>query len=189
MSKIDLSRNVVPDEYSRGRSSLTFLLWLVVQQTLFNWAPRPFDGWRRFWLRLFGAKIGRNVRVRPHVTVEFPWRLSVGENSSIGEHAWLYSVAPIAIGNNCVISQYAKLVTGSHDIRARDFSLVTAPINVSDNAWVCANAFVGPGVSIGEGAVLGACSCTFEDIPPWTVFCGMRATYLGDRTLLGFSEA
>jgi putative colanic acid biosynthesis acetyltransferase WcaF len=180
---IDLSVNVVPSDYSAGRNGFVVLLWFIVQTTLFNLMPRPFYAWRRFWLIVFGAKIASNVRIRPNVIVEFPWRLEIGENSSIGDHAWIYTVAPITIGKNCVISQYAKLVTGSHDVTSSKFVLKTAPIVIEDNSWVGANAFVGPGVTVSEGSVLAACTTAFKNLEPWKIYGGTGATFIKDRIL------
>lgn len=186
---VDIAVNTVPSDYSPGRHPLIILLWFLVQSFLFNLAPRPFYRWRRFWLVLFGARIGANVRVRPHVVVEFPWRLEVGENTSIGDHAWIYNLAPIRIGSNCVVSQYAKLVTGSHDVSSPVFELKTAPVVLEDNSWVGAAAFVGPGVTLGEGAVLAACAGAFKDLEPWKIYGGSGATYIKDRCLKSANSA
>ena len=183
---VDLSINVVQNDYSAGRSRLVVLLWFVVQSSIFNLLPRPFYAWRRFLLILFGAKIAQNVKIRPNVIIEFPWRLEIGENSSIGDYAWIYTLAPITIGRNCVISQYSKLVTGSHDVKSRTFDLKTAPIVIEDNSWVGANAFVGPGVTVGEGVVLAACATTLKSLEPWKIYGGGNASYIKDRVVTNY---
>jgi len=179
----DISVNTVPDNYSLGRHKVVVFLWQLIQNTIFNWVPRPFYGWRRFWLRAFGATIGRNVRVRPKVIVEFPWRLTVGDNSTIGEYAWIYNLAPIVIGHDCVISQYAKLVTGSHDARDSHLCLEVKPIVINDCSWIGAGVFIGPGVTIGEGTVVGAQAAIFKDLPSWKIVTSSNSLRIKDRVI------
>ena len=180
---IDISTNTVPKNYSRGRTAFLCLVWLIVQSTIFDIFPRPFHGWRCLLLRLFGAKIGRSVKIRPGVRIEFPWRLTIGDYSAIGDNVWLYNLAPIIIGKHSVISQYAKLVTGSHDPHSCRFELLVKPIIIGNYAWIGANSFVFPGVTIEEGALLGACSAACKDIPSWTICAGNPATFIKKRDL------
>ncbi len=181
--RYDITVNVVPQGYSMGRARIIVLLWQLVQSTLYSWAPRPFYGWRRFWLRAFGARLGHNVRIRPNVTVEFPWRLTIGDNSTVGDYAWIYTLAPITIGRNCVVSQYVRLVTGSHDARDRNLCLVVKPIVVGDCSWIGSGAFIGPGVTIGEGTVVGAQTNIFKDLPPWKIVTNSSSLQIKDRTI------
>jgi putative colanic acid biosynthesis acetyltransferase WcaF len=169
---VDVSTNAVPEGYSRGANGFVVLLWQLVQNTLFAWSPRPCYGWRRLLLRLFGAQIGAAVRVRPSVRIEFPWRLAIGEHSSVGDDAWLYTLGEIRIGRGCVISQKAFLCTGTHDPDDPRMTLVVRPIIVGDGAWVGADVFVAPGVEIGELTVVGARSSVFRSMPPNMVCLG-----------------
>ncbi|MBM3472606.1 MAG: colanic acid biosynthesis acetyltransferase WcaF [Armatimonadetes bacterium] len=182
-SRVDISRNTVPEGYSRGRSWLVVLLWWLVQDTLFRWSPRPAYGWRRWLLRLFGARLGPNVRIRPTVRVEFPWRLNIGEFSTIGDEACLYSLAEIGIGDHCVISQRAFLCTGSHDPDHPQMTLIVAPITVGDGAWLAADVFVAPGVEIGAETVVGARSAVFHSLPPGMVCYGSPCRPMRQRRL------
>lgn len=138
---------------------------------------------RNLILRLFGAKIPMNSLVYNSCKIWMPWNLTVGYDSCIGPHTQLYNKAPIIIGDNVVVSQGANLCTASHDISDSSHSLVTAPIVIRDRAWVASDAFVGMGVTIGEGAVVGARGCVFKDVEPWTVVGGNPAKFIKKRVI------
>lgn len=176
--RVDLSR--YRNEHSRA-SQAARLLWSVTWLLFFRTSPRLLRGWRRWLLRAFGARVGRGVYVCPSVRVWAPWNLEVGDHSWIGDEVDCYCVGAIRIGANAVVSQYTFLCTASHDIADPTFSLITAPIRVGDCAWVAADAFVGPGVTVGEGAVVGARSSVFRDVEPWTVVAGNPARRIRNR--------
>ena len=132
---------------------------------------------------MFGARIGRDVLVRPSVRITYPWKVSIGDRSWIGDYAELYSLGEIEIGSDSVVSQYAYLCTGSHDHRAIGFDIYAKPIRVEDEAWVSAGAFVGPGVTIGQGSVIAARSVVLSDTIPFKIYAGSPAVIRGDRTL------
>jgi len=132
---------------------------------------------------LFGAEIGPNVVIKPHTKVKFPWRLRIGENSWIGENVWIDNLADVSIGSNACISQGAYLCTGSHDWNAPKFDLIVKPIVIADGAWVAAKSTVGPGVTIGEGAVLGLGSTTSKDLEPWSIYSGTPAVFVKKRQI------
>ncbi len=139
---------------------------------LFRPSPRPFHAWRAALLRLFGAKIGRGVHVYPRAREWAQWKLEMGDESGVADDAILYSMAPIVLGRRVVVSQGAHLCAGTHDFEDPGFPLVAKPIRVGDRAWIAAEAFVHPGVTIGEGAVIGARSVVTGDMPAWTVCAG-----------------
>jgi putative colanic acid biosynthesis acetyltransferase WcaF len=176
----DLEQFRVPPGF-RGRSGPVVLLWQIVQSTLFAMSPRPLYGWRRALLRLFGAKIGRKVLVRPSACIAFPWKLEVGDFSWIGDHVDLYNLDRIYIGCHSVISQRSYLCTASHDVNDIAFSYITGPIVVADEVWVASDVFVAPGVTIGRGAVVGMRSLVLDDIPPEQVAFGQPAKARGRR--------
>ena len=176
----DLSRFRVPPGF-RGRSGPVVLLWQLVQSTLFGFSPQPFYGWRRSLLRLFGAKIGRNVLLRPTARIAFPWKLEIGDFSWIGDHVELYSLDRITIGSHAVVSQRSYLCTASHDMSDLAFSYLTGPIVVGDQVWLASDVFVAPGVTIGRGAVVGTRSTVFGDIPPEQVAFGEPARVMRKR--------
>ena len=157
------------------------VLWQFVQSTLFALSPQPFFAWRRFLLRLFGAKIGRKVLLRPTVRVTYPWKTEIGDYSWVGDHVELYSLDCISIGSHSVISQRSYLCTGSHDMADLAFSYITAPITVGDQVWIASDVFVAPGVKVGKGAVVGARSTVFRDVPPEVVAIGEPARVLRHR--------
>jgi putative colanic acid biosynthesis acetyltransferase WcaF len=170
----DLAKFRVPPGF-RGRSAPIVLLWQFVQATLFGLSPQPFYGWRRGLLRIFGAKIGRSVLVRSTARFTYPWKVEVGDFSWIGDHVEIYSLDKISVGRHAVVSQRSYLCAGSHDMNDVAFAYVTAPITVGDQAWIASDVFVAPGVTIGRGAVVGARSTVFDDIPPETVAFGEPA--------------
>lgn len=151
------------------------VLWMLTQATLFRWSFHNWYAWRRVLLRLFGARVGRGVRIRPTVRIEIPWHLDIDDDTAVGDFAILYALGHIAIGRNCVISQYAHLCAGSHDYMSRHFPLRRPPIVVKDDVWIAADAFIGPGVAVGEGAVVGARATVVKDVPAWSIVAGNPA--------------
>ena len=177
----DLGR-YVPAGFTRGRPAILEALWILVQ-ALFVSSFLPGSAHRRFLLRLFGATIGAKVILKPGMIVKFPWRLTIGENSWIGEQVWIDNLAPVTIGADCCVSQGAYLCTGSHDWTSGDFTLITRGIAIEPGAWIAARATVGPGVTIGRGAVLGLGSVATRDLEPWTVYAGVPAAAIKRRTI------
>lgn len=149
-------------------------LWSVVQATLFRWSPRPWHGFRARLLRLFGADIAdpSKVVVFPTATVTFPWKLRLADRSMIGPRVTIYNLAPIALEYGANVSQNCHLCAGTHDYGRWSMPLVAKPIVVGRNAWVAADVFVGPGVTIGELCVVGARSVVLRDLPPRAVCAG-----------------
>jgi putative colanic acid biosynthesis acetyltransferase WcaF len=143
-------------------------------------------GWRRFLLRIFGAKLGRGTYVYPSVQVWAPWNLVMDDHSCLSHFVDCYCVDKIKIGRYATVSQYSFLCTASHDYSAVDMRLVTAPIVVSDWAWITADVFVGPGVTVGEGAVVAARSTVTKDVRPWTVVAGAPAKLINLRDRQAF---
>lgn len=165
----------------RGRSAWRVQLWWIVQATLFAWSPQILYPWRRFLLRIFGAKVGKGVLIRPSVRVTYPWKVVIGENSWLGDDVVLYSLGEITIGTNSVISQRSYLCTGSHDYRDPAFGIYAEPIRIGREAWLATDVYVGPGVDIGAGAVVGARSSVFRSLPELVVAYGCPARVRGAR--------
>jgi putative colanic acid biosynthesis acetyltransferase WcaF len=159
----------------RGRNALTVQLWWLVQATLFRWSPQFMYGWRRFLLRCFGATVGKKVIIRPTVTITYPWKVAIGDYSWIGDDVVLYSLGEIRIGSHAVVSQKSYLCTGSHHYQQIDFGIFAQPIEVGDEAWLATDVFVAPGVSIGEGAVVGSRSSVYQDLPAGMICFGNPA--------------
>ena len=162
--------------------------WYLVEATLFRHSFRRADRWRSFLLRLFGARIGKRCLIRRTVNIEIPWNLSVGDDVMLGEHAIIYSLGAIEIGHRSIVSQYAHLCAGSHDHLTQEMTLLRMPISIGADAWIAADAFVGPGVSVEDGVVLGARSSAFSDLPKWTICVGTPAKPVNTRTLESLTE-
>ena len=165
------------------RDKIRRLLWSMVQNTLYRYSFHTWSGWRAFLLRCFGAKIGRQCTIRRTSRVYYPWLLEMGDLACLGDEANAYNLGKITIEERATISQEAYLCAGTHDFSKMDLPLITRPIVIGKDAWVCARAFVGPGVTIGEGAVVGACAVVMRDVPPWKIVAGNRATVVGERRL------
>jgi putative colanic acid biosynthesis acetyltransferase WcaF len=159
------------------------VIWSAVYLVFFRLSPKPLHAWRSFLLRLFGAKVGKGVHVYPGVKVWAPWNLELLDECGVGSGANLYSQGVIKIGRRAIISQGAYICTGTHDYTKRGHPLVTAPITIGDNAWIAAEAFVHPGVTIGEGAVIGARSVVTKDMPAWMVCAGHPCKVLRERVI------
>jgi putative colanic acid biosynthesis acetyltransferase WcaF len=158
------------------------VLWTLAQP-LFRWSPRPLFAWRRLLLRCFGARVGANANVYPSVRIEIPWNLDLGEGAAIGDRAWIYNLGPVRIGARATVSHNAHLCAGSHDYRDPTLPLLRLPIDVGAEAWICAQAFVGPGSVVGEGAVVGAGAVANGEIEAWTVVAGNPARFIKRRAL------
>lgn len=174
----DLTRFRLPPGF-RGRSAATVQLWWIAQALLVHPSPQIFYGWRRAILRLFGARLGQGVRIRPSVRVTYPWRLEIGDHSWIGDGVELYTLGSIRIGRSAVVSQGSYLCGGTHDHRDPTFPMRTGPITIGDEAWLAAQVFVAPGVTVGRGAVVGARSLVLEDVPGGAVAVGHPARVTG----------
>ncbi len=168
---VDL-RKYNQSNFERGKPNWLILGWWLVQAIAFPLSLHNFNFFRCWLLRLFGAKIGKGVLIRPTARFTYPWKVKIGDYSWIGDDVVLYSVDHIEIGSHCVISQKTYLCTGSHDIQDRAFSLITAPIAIANGVWVATDCFIGPGVTIGANAVIGARSSVFRDIPARQVAWG-----------------
>ncbi|MBD2196338.1 MULTISPECIES: hormogonium polysaccharide biosynthesis acetyltransferase HpsU [Calothrix] len=158
--------------FDRGRPGWYILLWWFVQAIAFPLTPQPLNNLRCALLRLFGAKIGKGVFIRPTARFTYPWKVSIGDYSWIGDDVVLYSLDYIYIGQHCVISHKSYLCTGSHDIHDPAFGLKTATITIGNGVWVAADCFVAPGVEIGANAVIGARSSVFSTMPSGQVCMG-----------------
>ena len=151
-------------------------LWGMVWLLFFRPSPRPLHAWRGLLLSLFGAQLGKHVHVYPNVKIWAPWQLVIGDKVGIADGVTLYNMAQIVIGDHCVISQGAHLCGGTHDIDSANFQLVAKPIKLEKNVWVCAEVFIGPGVTIAEGCVLAARAVVVKSIAEsWSVWAGNPA--------------
>lgn len=167
----------------RGRSGVIVQLWWLVQATLFAMSPQFMYGWRNFLLRLFGAKIGVNVIIRPTARITYPWKLTVGNYAWVGDHVELYTLGEVVIGDNAVVSQRSYICTGSHDYRKASFDIYSLKTVIEAEAWVATDVYVAPGVTIGRGAVIGARSSVFSDMPAGMICVGSPAKPVKPRIM------
>lgn len=149
--------------------------WAVAWLLLARWTPPVFNPWRRTLLRLFGARIAASARIHASARIWYPANLEMADQACLGPRVDCYSMARITLGRYALASQGAHLCAGTHDIDDPHFQLRALPIAIGERAWVAAEAFVGPGVTIGDGAVLGARAVAFSDLQPWTVYIGNPA--------------
>jgi putative colanic acid biosynthesis acetyltransferase WcaF len=170
-SWVDL-RQYNQSNFDRGKPGWFVLLWWLVQAIVFPLTPHPFNHIRRWLLRLFGARIGRGVIVRPTARFTYPWKVEIGDWSWIGDDVVFYSLDRISIGKHCVISQKSYLCTGTHDPQDPAFRLITASVIIHDGAWIAADCFLSPGVEIGANALIGARSSVFKNMPAGFVCMG-----------------
>lgn len=178
--KIDISANRRARKWS-SRELIGRALWKIVSRPLFAWTPRQLWGLRRVILRMFGARIGRAVHIYPSVKVTIPWNLSIGNFSAIGDGAILYALGPIAVGERVTISQNAHLCAGSHDYTDAAMPLIKPAISIGSDAWVCADAFVGPGVTVGKRAIIAARGVAVSDVSDDAIVGGNPARFIKQR--------
>ncbi len=182
-NKIDLSK--YQNSLSRKHQVIR-MLWTIVWGIFARPLPRSIGcGWKRFLLRLFGAKIHSTAVIYSSAKVFYPANLIMGKYACLASNVDCYNVDIVNIGANTTISQGVYLCTASHDISSPLNTLQTAPITVGESAWVAADAFVGMGVSIGDGAVVGARAAVFKDVEPWTVVGGNPAKFIKKRIIKG----
>lgn len=162
---------------------LARVIWGLVYWTLFRFSPKPFHFWRAFLLRLFGASVEKHVHVYPGVKIWAPWHLTLKEGCGIASGADLYSQARITIGEWAVISQGVYLCTGTHDYTKAGFPLNAFPISIGNQVWLAADVFVHPGVTVGDGTVVGARSVVHKSLPPWKVCVGVPCKVMKDRVI------
>lgn len=170
-------------------NKLRRLAWMLVWSLLYRPSPTPLHGWRRFLLRLFGARVGAGAHPYPSARIWAPWNLSMAAHSCLGRDVDCYCVAPISLGEHATVSQYSFLCTASHDYRDPAMPLVAAPIVIEAEAWVAADVFLGPGVTVRAGAVIGARSTLLADAPAWTVMAGSPAQARGMRPAFARQQA
>ena len=166
-----------------AKNKILRVLWGWVWLLLFRPSPRLMFGWRARLLRLFGARIESGARIYSSAQFWAPWNLTVEKGAAIAENVDCYCVAPVFIGAGVNVSKYSFLCSAAHDISDPAGALTSAPIRIEAGAWIFADVFIGPGVTIGEGAVVGARSSVYRDVEPWVVVGGNPARFIKKREL------
>ncbi len=163
------------------RNRIERVLWTFAWFLLARWTWNGLNLWRLTLARAFGAQVASTSRISPSARIWLPRNLFLKDDSTLGPHVDCYNLAPIVIGERTIISQRSVLCAGSHEIDEPSFQLIARPINIGSDVWIAAEAFVGPGVTIGDGCVLGARGCAFSDLSAWTVYRGNPAVRVKGR--------
>jgi len=171
------------DWFDKGAGSVKGVIWYFVNVLFFINPMNPLSGLKKFLLRLFGAKIGNNVLIKPAVNIKFPWKLSIGDNSWIGERVWIDNLTEVSIGANVCISQGAMLLTGNHDYKKESFDLIIGKITLEDGAWIGAKSVVCPGVTVKSHAILSVNSIATKDLEAWQIYQGNPAIKVRKRII------
>jgi putative colanic acid biosynthesis acetyltransferase WcaF len=148
------------------------LLWHSCWTLFCSWTPKPLNSWRLFWLRLFGCQIYGNPFVHQRARIQIPWNLILHDRACLGDRANAYSLGAIEIRARATVAQETYLCTGTHDFSLPNLPLMTAKITIGEDAFIGARTFVMPGIHIGSGAIIGACSVVTKDMPAWTISAG-----------------
>jgi putative colanic acid biosynthesis acetyltransferase WcaF len=179
--QVDSSANRVAANYSRQELVLR-IAW-GLGRWLMRLSPRPCFAWRRTVLRLFGARIGAEVRTYPSTWLYMPWNVEIGDWSSLGEDVLIYSLGRVHIGQHVSLSYRAHVCAGSHDLEDPALPLLKPPVHIEAGCWIGTEAYIGPGVTLGQGAIVGARAVVVRDVEPWHIVAGNPARTLRQRVM------
>jgi putative colanic acid biosynthesis acetyltransferase WcaF len=168
--------------YTRGEYLRRFA-WSIVQALLIRPSPGRAMGWRRFWLKLFGAKVGKLSGIRPTTRIVHPWLLTLDDFAMLGDGVTVYNLGHVTVGQHTVVSQNVHLCAGTHDYTGPDLPLIRSTITLGRGVWVCADAFIGPGVTIGDNTVVAARAVVVKDTEPNVVVGGNPARVIKQRVM------
>lgn len=174
------TKRSIPSPFSLNHKARR-ALWTVAYLLTFRPTPKVLHGWRRWVLRRFGARLGLATCIHPSTKIWAPWLLEMGDHSCLGPMVDCYNVGGVTLGAFAIVSQYSYLCGATHDYTLASMPLVPKPIAIGVRAWVAADVFVGPGVTVGEGAVVGARSSVYKDVPEWNVVAGNPARVIKPR--------
>jgi len=161
--------------YHPGGNGFKRVVWHYVNAVIFKTGLLPISGVKTFLLRLFGAKTGKNITIKPCVNIKYPWLLSIGNNTWIGENVWIDNIAMVTIGNNVCLSQGAVLLTGSHNYKKSTFDLITGSIILEDGVWIGAQAIINQGITVSSHAVLTTGSIATKNLDAYCIYQGNPA--------------
>ena len=183
MNKTQLRKDFDKKEYDAGASAFKIACWYIVSSILFRSGLMPFSSVLVVMLRLFGCKAGKEVRVKPYVNIKYPWKLSIGDYTWIGEGSVIENLAQVSLGNSVCLSQDCMLMTGNHNYKKTSFDLFVSPIIVEDGAWIGARAVVSPGITIASHAIITLGSVITKNTEPYTIYQGNPAMKVGERVI------
>jgi putative colanic acid biosynthesis acetyltransferase WcaF len=180
-----ISADAAPDPYNRPAFSLQNrlqrLIWSIICALFFRLSPRPAFAWRAMLLRLFGANLAPGCKFYPGAIVHSPWNLTCETLVAVADGAEIYNPAPLKIGSHAILSQGSYICGATHDFDDPAFPLLAYAMELGPYSWICARASVGPGVQVGEGAVLGLASVATRNLDPWTIYAGAPAVPIKPR--------
>ncbi|OAQ38679.1 acyl transferase [Pedobacter psychrophilus] len=179
---MQLQKKFDTKDFQHGASTLKQLLWYFTSCLFFRSGLVPFSIVLVWFLKLFGAKIGKDVRVKPYVHIKFPWKLELGDHSWLAE-CYIENLAAVIIGKNCCVSQNATLMTGNHNYKSPYFNLITKPIILEDGVWIGASAIVCPGIIAKSHSVLSVGSIATKDLEAFSIYQGNPAVKIREREL------
>jgi putative colanic acid biosynthesis acetyltransferase WcaF len=179
---LDVKSNRAARKYSR-REQFMRIAW-AFGRWLIRLSPRPFFGWRRLVLRLFGAHVGREAHIYPSTHIYMPWNVEIGEYAAVGENVFIYSLGRVRIGDRAALSYRSHVCAGSHDFSDPTSPLLKPAVTIAEDAWVGTEAFIGPGVTVGCGALIAARAVVVKDVEPLTMVGGNPARVIGQRPSL-----
>ncbi|MFD2161043.1 WcaF family extracellular polysaccharide biosynthesis acetyltransferase [Paradesertivirga mongoliensis] len=182
MKETQLKKAFDTKDWTPGASSLKVFLWYFVNALIFRSGIIPFSVILVGILRLFGAKIGKDVRIKPFIHIKYPWRLTLGDHSWLAE-CYIENLAPVTIGKNVCVSQQAMLLTGNHNFKKSTFDLMVDGITLEDGVWIGARATVCPGVICKSHSVLSVGSVATKDLEPYSIYQGVPAVKVRDRVI------
>lgn len=181
MKQAELSKFTIGDY--RGGNKMIVIIWYLVNYYIFN-SPFPWPyRMKRMLLRLFGAKVGKGLLIKPKVRIKYPWRLTLGDHCWIGESVWIDNLEDVRIGNNVCISQGAMLLTGNHDYTRSDFCYRLGKIELEDGVWIGAQSVVCPGVVCRSHAILTVGSIATKHLEAWSIYAGNPAQFQRERRI------
>jgi len=173
--------------FSRG-NQLARALWGVVHLLLFRPSPRPLHAWRAFLLKCFGAQLGHTCHFYPGAKIWAPWNLRCAERVTAADGVEIYNPAPMHFASHAIVSQGAFICGATHDYNDPAFPLLAYRMHFGAYSWICARSTVGPGVNVGEGAVLGISSVATRSLDAWGVYAGAPASKIKERTPFDISK-
>lgn len=182
MYKVDLG-TFSTSNFDKGANTLKIVMWYFTNALFVRASWNPFMRIKIFFLKIFGAKIGKELVIKNNVNIKFPWKLTVGNNVWLGENAWIDNLDEIIIGNNVCVSQGALLLTGNHDYTLSTFDYRNAPIIIEDGAWIGAKTVVCPGVKVQSHAILTVGSTATKDMEAYGIYQGNPAQKIRIRNI------
>ena len=178
--KVEL-KNFNNDWYSPGKNPIVRILWYFINSFFLNTYFIPSSALKIFFLRLFGAKIGKSVVIQKKVNIKYPWKLVIDDYSWLGEKVWIDNLAQVTIGKNCCLSQDSLILCGNHDFKKASFDLIVKPITLKDGAWMGAKSVACNGITMGENSILTVGSIATSDLEANYIYQGNPAIKIKNR--------